>query len=373
MNDKLKKMIFIIVGAFVALFLFFIILSSCSSKKKYSPGDLEGFIIDKVKSYYSNRSDELPGENSVLSLSLENLSSKGIINNISSLVEDGVNCSGNVIIENNNNYYMYSPKISCTTNNGTYDTNNLREALLKNVVTSGSGLYSYNGEYYFRGDSVNNYIVFDGLLWQIVKINKDNSLKLILVNRVSSVIWDNRYNSENESPNGINDLIHNNIPSRMKEYLDLVYKENFIFSNDAKGYLKAFDLCIGKRGLLDDSKDGSTECSETLNNQYIGLLQLNEYLIPSLDQNCLGISSVPCLNYNYLANMNSSFWTITANKDNSSEVFIIYGLPQLANANNSNEPKIVVNISENTNVSGTGSYNDPYVVSGMSSEIRTLD
>ena len=306
---------------------------------------------------------------------MADLYNKGIIDSIDKLVDKNTNCSGYLTIENNNNYYMYSPQITCTSLNDTYETNNLKEILLENIVTSGNGLYSIGDSYYFRGDKVNNYIVFDGLLWQITKINNDGSIRLIEAGKRESVVWDDRYNSEIGSTTGINNYIYDNISSRIKDYLDDIYNDGntAVLSENAKGYIKETSLCIGKRSEEDSVNDGSIECSSRLDNQYIGLLQLNEFILASLDSNCINADSSACSNYNYLADYNTSYWTITANKDNNSQVYKIYDTPMISNANNTAMARMVINISENTSVKGSGTEEDPFVVSGMSSEIRKLN
>ena len=374
MDEKLKKIIFIVLGAFVVLFLFLFIISSCSNTN-YSPQDLESKIVDSAKNYYKNHDEELPSLNTVYTITLADLYNKGIIDSIDKLVDKNTNCSGYLTIENNNNYYMYSPQITCTSLNDTYETNNLKEILLENIVTSGNGLYSIGDSYYFRGDKVNNYIVFDGLLWQITKINNDGSIRLIEAGKRESVVWDDRYNSEIGSTTGINNYIYDNISSRIKDYLDDIYNDGntAVLSENAKGYIKETSLCIGKRSEEDSVNDGSIECSSRLDNQYIGLLQLNEFILASLDSNCINADSSACSNYNYLADYNTSYWTITANKDNNSQVYKIYDTPMISNANNTAMARMVINISENTSVKGSGTEEDPFVVSGMSSEIRKLN
>lgn len=376
MDEKLRKIILIALGGFVLLFLFLFIISSCSNKK-IKPEDLELEIVKSATNYYNNHNDELPSVNSVISLPLSDLSNKGIIKDISKLVDKNTTCSGYLTIENNNNYYMYSPKLSCQSPNENYETNNLNDILLTSVVTNGNGLYSIGDSYYFRGDNVNNYIVFDGLLWRITKINNDNSIRLIEAGKRESVVWDDRYNSEKGTTTGINNYVYDNLSSRIKENLDNIYNNNddvtYILSKSAKGYIKETSLCIGKRNGADSINDGSIECSSKVDNQYIGLLQLNEYIIASLDTNCINAASSSCENYNYLADFENSYWTLTANSENNSQVYKIYKSAETSTAANTGMARMVINISENTTVKGNGTIDDPFVVSGMSSDIRKLN
>ena len=345
MNDKLKKIIFIVLGCFVILFLFLFILSSCS--KKLTPRSLETEIVENAKEYFNLNKEQLPSVNSVMTLSLGDLVNKGIIDDLDKLMENGTTCSGNLTIENNNNYYMYSPIINCTTSEESYKSSLLKDKLMDDLVTVGNGLYVYNDGYYYRGDKVDNYVIFDGILWRVIKINNDNSIKLIEVERRDPVMWDDRFNTETKSNTGINNYYFNNLNSRIKDYLESVYNSTSLLTNDAKGYIKESTLCIGKRTLTDETKDGSTECATTLNNQYVGLIQLNEYLIASLDDNCLNADSSACSNYNYLADFDNTYWTITADAETTNKVYKIQIIPFSSSANNTSMPRLVINVSEN--------------------------
>lgn len=369
MDEKLKKIILIVLGCFVILFLFLFIMSSCT--KKISPNNLESRIVQNAKNYYSNHKDELPSTSTVLTLSLSDLVNKGIIDDIDKILEDDTSCSGSLTIENNNNYYMYNPNLDCTSDNGDYKTKRLNDLLLEDLVTSGNGLYNMGNGYYYRGDKVDNYVIFDGLLWRVLKINNDNSIKLIEIERREPVVWDDRYNDITTSTSGINNYFNNNLNSRIKDTLDEIYNSESLLTNDAKGFIKQTSLCVGKRNMEDTSKDGSVECSSTINNQYLGLIQLNEYLVASLDTNCINATSSACSNYNYLSDLPNSYWTLTADADNTNKVFKIYRTVMTTGASNSGMARIVINISENTTVSGEGTLDKPYVVSGLQSTLRS--
>lgn len=372
MDDKLKKIMFIVMGGFVVLFIFLFLISSCD--KKLTPKELETKIVDKAKNYFSVYEDELPGENSVLTLSLNDLVNKGIIKELDKLLDKDTDCSGNLIIENNNNYYMYSPTLNCSDGIENYNTINLYDLLLDNVVTSGNGLYNMGNSYYFRGDSVNNYLIFDGILWRIIGINSDKSIKLIEVGKRDSVVWDNRYNTDRSTNSGINSFVNNNINSRIKDYLENIYANETILNNDAKGYIKPTQLCVGKRTDNDTINDGSLECSETMDNQYLGLLQANEFLLASLDSNCVKTTSSECSNYNYLTSLEKDYWTITAKNDNNYQVYKINSsVLSTTNASNFAMARLVINISENTNITGSGTSEDPYIVFGYTNEIKKFN
>ncbi|MBQ3021254.1 MAG: hypothetical protein IJD92_03420 [Bacilli bacterium] len=367
MDEKMKKIIFIVLGGFVLLFLFLFIISSCD--KEMSIKNLEKMMVDNAKYYYKNHKEELPQNGNIKTVSLVELESLNIIDELETL-EEGTTCSGMLTIENNNDYYLYSPSLNCTSNTETYKTEKLKDVLLKDLTTTGNGLYNINNEYYYRGDNVNNYVVFDGLLWRATKINNNNSIRLLEVTKRESVVWDDRYNSEIKYSSGINDFISNGLNSRIKDTLENIYNTEDVLSNDAKGFIKATNLCVGKRSLEETINDGTVECSSIIENQYIGLLQVNEYLIASLDTNCINTESTACENYNYLAEIQNPFWTITASTTRSDKVYRINGNIIESTASNTGMARMVINISENTNVTGKGTEKDPYIVSGLKSELK---
>lgn len=371
MDEKAKKIVYMVLGVLFAIFLFLFFITSCS--KKVKPEALENLIIKNAKKYYKIHEDELPSDGNTSTMSLTDLATKGVIKDVEKLVGKKTTCSGTLTIENNNNYYMYSPNIACTTNKKTYNSKILSETLLDDVVNEGNGLYQVGTKYYFRGDNVDNYLLFDGILWRIIGINEDNTVRLIEVKKRTTTSWDDRYNEDRKTDTGRNELVYNGINSRIKDNLDEIYESEKVLSNDAKGFIKKTTLCIGKRNETDTAKDGSIECNNTLENQYIGLLQINEYLITSLDNECTYATAQACKNYNYLADMGNSYWTLTADASTTHKVYKINGLPFLGNANSLGQAKIVINISENTSVTGKGTEEDPYIVTGTDTEIKKLD
>ena len=370
MNDKMKKIFLIVIAAFVLIFIFLFMITSC--KKNYSPDELESIITENAMNYYERNTSELPEDGDTIELSLNDLVVKGIIDDLNDILDDDTNCSGTLTIENNNNYYMYSPNLSCVSSSETYNTVNLEDSLMEQVTTTGNGLYFINNAYYFRGDNVDNYIIFDGLLWRITKVNSDGSIRLIQETRNKTVVWDNRHNVDRNTNSGYNDLIYNGLNSRIKDTLDEYYENEDVLSNAAKGFIKKTTLCVGKRNETDTLTDGSIECSSTLSDQYLGLLQANEFMLASLDSNCTTLVSKSCKNYNYLANLETQFWTLTADASNNYKVFKISTTASSSLANSSAMARIVINISKNTNVTGSGTEEDPYIVVGLSSDIRKL-
>ena len=47
-------------------------------------------------------------------------------------------------------------------------------------VYEGEGLYNSNGIYIYKGENVNNYVLFSNMLFRIVKINSDKTIDIVL-------------------------------------------------------------------------------------------------------------------------------------------------------------------------------------------------
>ena len=85
-------------------------------------------------------------------------------------------------------------KVTCTKGNDVSSELTLKEKVLgtndSNVVTSGDGLYSETTNsgttYYFKGAVENNYVKFANLIWRIVRINEDGTIRLITQDNVIS-------------------------------------------------------------------------------------------------------------------------------------------------------------------------------------------
>lgn len=366
--EKLRKPILIVCGGFAILFIFLFIMSSCN-KKSYTGEQFEKMLLEKAKAYFNNNKAALPqNDGNKVSLSIANL-----IEDQSDYLKDAT-CSGSIEVINNKGYHMYVANLNCSDG---YGTQKLSDYLInKDVVTSANGLYQINGDYVYRGDNVDNYIVFNNHLFRILRINNDGTLRIIetdygikqeknkitlKADRRVSTTWDNRFNSEKNYTSGFNDFIHDGINSRIKDKLDEIYEKDF--TDASKSYIVTQKLCIGKRGIDETINNGSIECSETLDNQYVGLLPIYEYLTVSLDPACTSIKDSTCRNYNYLTDLDSTYWSMTPVSENSYEVFKIGSTITNATASSTATPKVVLNLSNEIRFSkGEGSKTNPYII-----------
>ena len=209
--------------------------------------------------------------------------------------------------------------------------------------------------YYFRGAVDNNYVSFANLMWRIVRINGDGTVRLVLNETIDTL---STYNTEETSFK----------ETALYDSLETFYENN----------LNYYEKNIAN----------SKFCSETsiTDNKYNAYTRIITNEIPTF--NCLGTSFISRIGtlmvdeivyagalydeentnyYLYNSEIENLWWTSSlARKDDSS----IY--PFLVSPNGSLTESVastlyrgvrpVINLSRNTKVSGTGTLTDPYTV-----------
>ncbi len=128
--------------------------------------------------------------------------------------------------------------------NKTKNINLLSEYIIKNnEITNKNGLNKENSSYIFKGETDNNYILYNNLLWRIVKINNDSSITLILDDYINML-----------PKNLINSFFEN------------------LTNNLNTKYLTKNKIC------MDEMNDNEITCNIINNNSYISLLSAYDYL-----------------------------------------------------------------------------------------------
>ena len=363
-DGKLLKVMGFAVGGLILLIMIIAMIASCSKPDKYTIekiGELEAKLITVSQTYFKNNEEALPKEGSSYDLNIDDLIEAKLIKPLSEIVENGEECSAEITVSNNNGFYLYLPKVDC---GNKYKYKSLFETLTaeEKIVTTGEGLYKVEGGYIYRGETLNNYLYFANKTWMILSINEDGTLKVMEVTkRPGDTVWDNRYNIDKSLNLGINDYITLDVNSRIKDSLLELYNNEAEFNASDKAHLMKQTLCIGKRAETDVVNDGSIECATTLENEMFGLLQVNEYINASLDPNCQSASSDACTNYNYLAKLTSSYWTITADKHTSWKAYKVSANLNVVNATQSASIKIVALLTSGLLFNeGDGSAENPY-------------
>lgn len=361
LTDIQKKFIKYIVIAVGVIILLFIVLGIAKLFRgnKLSFDKIESKMVSAATKYYEDNPHLLPDSDvSSTDLQVSTLVDKGYMKELAEYTEKGVDCSGKIVVLKNGSHYTFVPKLNC---GGEHTTTDLVKKITakSNIVDSGDGLYQTNNEYVYRGEKLNNYVSFAGKVWRILKITSNNEIRLIQNDTFDSVDWDNRYNTDEKTNSGINNFL----VSRIKDDLEEIYNgETFSASDKAK--IIPQKLCIGSRQEKDTSKDGSTECKTQTEDYYpLGLMQVNEFLVASIDSGCTDIYKRQCTNYNYLANLEKRFWTITADSDSTSKVYYVDYMPNSSRASTYANIRLVINVSGDVNYTkGNGTLENPYVI-----------
>ncbi len=359
-NVNKQKIIFLASIIFVMIIIIVVIsivVKVMGIKISYS--ELEQTLATATEKYMNEHPSELPTENNpAVVINATTLVENKYIKEIGKLVKDN-SCTANVNVYYEKGKYQYQPYVTCNS----FKTENFIDTLKsQNEISSfGEGLYEINGELVFRGQNPNNYLKFADELWRIVKVNKEGQF-LIIKNDLESTYygtWDDRYNTEAGTQKGVN----NYSLSRALSTIKTVFQEKY--SSYLTTLLSTYNVCAEKRGETDIKNDGSIECNKTLNNQYIGLLPLYDYINASLDELCTNASSKECQNYNYLVNSKDKWWTATGNTKNTFNVYYInyYGQITTDEAAASANYRYVLALNKNVLYkSGSGTSADPYEV-----------
>ena len=355
-----KKYLMIIGGIFGILLLVIIVLASmkgCSGPSK-NYQSAESKMVKAAKEYFKEKG--LPENGKSKEVSVTELSGSGKMKKLDKILSDKT-CDGKVTIYNNNDNYLVVPHLECSE----YKTKHLKDKIIEDSEVINpedpykSGLYKMDDKYVFRGKNPNNYVSFGGLIWRIIDIDKDGTIRVIKVEpEKNKSVWDNKYNVEVNKNYGINDYKN----SVLLERLNSEYSK---FKKESKKHLSSFNVCIGKRNPTDIGIDYNIDCSEILENQYISVINVSDYSRPSLDEHCDSIVAGACTNYNYMLYVTGNTWTVSTKKDSTyNAIMITGGVGASDTAKTSSSYNWVVAFrGDELYTQGDGSANNPYLIS----------
>lgn len=364
MVDKLKqidKKFYIIMGAILGVLVLIIVVVAIV-RFFSGPGNnyskLEKKLVSATEDYLEDNPKQIPEEGTSVVIDSATLITAGNLKELSKYVEDS--CSATVKVMNNGGVSLYLPDLVCSN----YQTLHLSTKVIDdNLVVDSekeyeSGLYQVDDEFIFKGKNVNNYVSFGGLTWRIMKVDANGDLRLIKANsEKSKKMWDNKYNVDEKKTYGINDYENSLLAETLYQSYLNVNKNN-------KAHLIPHTVCVGKRSSKDKAISYDIDCAETLEGQYISVINTLDFPMASLDKNCTSVGAGACINYNYLYNMLSTTWTSIGLADNSYEVYNLSGgySSTLKAKNNVNYNWVIYVSGQELYTSGDGSLNDPYII-----------
>ena len=199
------------------------------------------------------------------------------------------------------------------------------------LVTEGDGLYRLNGSYIYRGNVKDNYIMYSGLLFRILKINYGSNIEIILDNKINILAYGKDADYKE---------------SDINKYLNDV----FVNSIDKDG-LEKMEVCVDIKNDLSDNK-----CKKTIK-VYSAILDSNTYLSTINDDTYINDNT----NLLYLRDkISNDLGNVMANNNQISYV----------DGNESYDIKPIISLKYDTKIiSGKGTKEDPYIVDSSKSKL----
>ena len=245
--------------------------------------------------------------------------------------------------------------------------------------TTEEGIYKIaNAEgnsYYYRGVVNNNYVSFAGLNWRILRVNPDNTVRLILDKSSAYMSYNDlgnipEYVGLNYTINGIseNNKVYNYL---MQWYNNTIVAKDLdkyvavsTFCNDTSNYINNYHIYYNGYARLITGKTPDLICPDT-NASYGGTYKQKVGLI-SADEVALAGGLYNTNNLSYFLYSGESFYTLTGSEyfNNIASMFIVNsnGMLTSSNINQVYGIRPVISLNADVTVSGAGTLSNPYTI-----------
>ena len=243
------------------------------------------------------------------------------------------------------------------------------------VSTTNEGLLASEDElgqtYYFRGSVDNNYVKMNNLMFRIVRINGDGSVRLVLDNTLEdNSYYLRRINKTNEY---LNNMIFDN--SDIKKVLDEWYNTNLL---SVDNYIASSNFCYDNAFYLQNESEyftnsydriyvsnaASLNCQEGIYVGKVGLLSIDEVIYAGASKDGTNNSY-----YLYNPSILNNWWTMSSSKvnaqSNNVNNYLITsggGIDLEGKLNSSYGIRPVISLDKSVKVSGMGTLENPYEI-----------
>lgn len=232
--------------------------------------------------------------------------------------------------------------------------------------------YDNDGKsYYFRGSSENNYFKINDMMFRIVRINGDSTVRVVLDGSLSNKFaYNTNALNQGEQINNltllanasVNNELNNWFNNSIKQYSNYLVKgsycsdNTFNLVNNNIRYSNSYE-----RIFNDEAPD--LYCSGVISKSYVGLLNIDEVVLAGASGN------VPNTSY-YLYNKNIEGNYITSssysiNSQNGVTMINIMSNGAIGDGvliGDSSNIRPVINIGTNAKIKGKGTINNPYII-----------
>lgn len=231
------------------------------------------------------------------------------------------------------------------------------------VASTNEGLIASSDDdgatYYFRGAVTNNYVTFAGLTWRIVRINGDGSVRLILDDITDTLA---NYNSDMED---YEDTSHTDLFTSLESFYDsnLSNYDSYIANTRFCSEVGKTDTTYNAYTRIVTNEIPTFNCLGERFTSKIGLLTVDEVVFAG------GLYGEENSEY-YLYNeeIDNLWWILSLSKEDDDTFY-----PFLVNEKGEIVDNVsgslyrgfrpVISLNRNVLVTGTGTIDDPYVVS----------
>lgn len=247
------------------------------------------------------------------------------------------------------------------------------------IASENEGLYTSLDEdgatYYFRGNVTNNYVSFANRLWRIVRVNGDETVRLILQDSLEAKEFNTSKNSTSYAGYTINsgEEIEN---STIKTTLDTWYQENIVnsnlnnfvatskYCNDTTSYSEKYHIYYNGYNRIAKNTTPSLICqdnSEGFGGKYrlkVGLLSADELVMAgALYDNA---------NPSFYLNNNTDFYTMTPSDYYYYSAYMMFlkadGTLDDVSVSQKKAIRPVISLKASTVVVGDGTIENPYKI-----------
>ena len=363
MNSRLKKTMIISILIVIVLFVIVLIIGMISGRS-LSYEKVEEKMKEAAYEYYNAHPKKLPqNEDGETKIDVSTLIEKKYMKSIDKYLKDEKTCKGEVFVTLRNGDYIYTPYLYCENYNTKILVNYIKEKeqIIENINAGEDGLYNYGDKLIYRGENVNNYVFFNDELWRILRIDENNNIRMLQVEGLGEIIWDDRYNADAGKVVGYNKFEK----SRMKEVFEKIRDGYYadVLSDNAKQYLVSDYLCLDAKNELSFNQNGIISCNTKSQNKYpFTFVDISEYFIASTDPNCNSFNNISCRNYNYM-NYYGGYWSMNASDKNSYQLYYVSGGAYTTNVDEKKNTRLVVTITKNSlYAGGDGTKENPYKI-----------
>ncbi len=211
--------------------------------------------------------------------------------------------------------------------------------------------------YYFRGNVQNNYVSFANLLWRIVRINGDGTIRLVLNEPTETI--SSYYTTDNPAfefdKSNIKEFLETWYQDKLSDYTNYIANSKFCSDINADGsntYLAYTRIMTNKIPTFN--------CLGTIINNNIGLLTVDEVILAGASPSSNNQSF-----YLYNSSIEEPWYTMSGAKgsDSSLNMFMVGingNILDNISGNLYRNVRPVINLIKNIEMTGTGTISDPY-------------